>query len=205
LCKSAKDEAVRVTIASVAGATFEAFAHRHTDARDAARNRLRAARLLWSPPGLQRSELVPWASRYLLSDKSIPEALVPRLRHNLVCTPIASEILTHCLNAEAKIRTHLAGKQRTPPDSRTEQSHKRFCEGGDEFVRYPSSYPLPPVRDNDVWAFAPLGDTIAACDRASVSEKLWETVRLRNAVAHGHYVTWAHLKYATQQQRRFDS
>ena len=171
--------------------------------RDAARHRLQAQSLLWQPPGLRRLELTPWASRAMLQKEGVAESLVLALRHNLVCTPLATEVLALCLSAEARIRMQLAGEQRGEPKSETSESHARFCTGEDEFVVYPRNYPLPPARPQDVWSFAPLGDTLRAS--GAVPQRFWETVKLRNAIAHGHYVCWSHIKRAWRQLRRFDA
>lgn len=171
--------------------------------RDAARRRLQDRGLLWQPPGLRRLELVPWASRAILQTNGVAESLVPALRHNLVCTPLATEVLAQCLSAEARIRMQLTGHQQGEPKTETYDNHARFCAGHDDFVVYPRNYPLPPSRPQDLWSFAPLGDTLKAS--GAVPQRFWETVKLRNAVAHGHYVCWPHIKRAWQQLRRFDA
>lgn len=177
----------------------------HSAQRERARQHLKLGGCLWRPPGLQRYELTPWASRYLLSRPMPAQELIPRFRHNLVCMPLASEIMSHCLNAESKIRMQLAGKHVGYPGEKTADSHRTYCEGRHSSVYYPSGYPLPPDRAEDVWAFASLGEIMTACPPENVPDALWETLRLRNAVAHGHYVTWLHVRQALTQLRRFDS
>jgi hypothetical protein len=202
-CASAAAE--RMNLDSLKPMILKTFSRARGDERESARQTLQAAGALWRPPGLQRLELAPWASRHLLSTSWLPDDLVPRLRHNLVCTPIASEILTHCLNAESKIRMQLTGKQVKQPSDRTIAAHERFRAGIVGFADYPTHYPRPPTRPQDVWAFAALGETMFACSESDVGTKLWETVNLRNAVAHGDYITWTHVVSALQQLRRFDN
>ncbi len=177
---------------------------RRSSARERARQELNERRMLWRPPGIQRLELTPWASRALLGGRGVPSDLVTRLRHNLVCMPLASEILVHCTNAEARIRMQLDGRQVQPPDEKAVKNFDRYLRGESPAISYPAGHPSPPSRSQDVWQFAGLGETMRACHRDSVGEPLWETVNLRNAMAHGHYVSWAHIKSAMKQARRFD-
>lgn len=173
-------------------------------AREKARQELAQQCLLWRPPGLQRLELVPWASRALLAAGQAMGEVVPRLRHNLICAPLAAEILTQCLGVEAKIRMQLFGKQTRQPEEKTLKLFERFKEGGNAWAIYPPGHPSPPITQHDVWHFAGLGETLSACSEVERTSPLWDTVNLRNAVAHGHYVTWRHVKSAIQQARRFD-
>lgn len=172
--------------------------------RDRARQLLTEHRLLWRPPGLQRLELTPWASRAALALRSIPPELTPRLRYNLVCTPVASEILAHCLGVEAKIRMQLFGRQSLPPDDKILSLFERYKSGGNEWVFYPGSHPSPPSTDADVWQFAGLGETLRSSSSVDRGSPLWNTVHLRNSIAHGHYVTWRHVRSALIQAQRFD-
>lgn len=172
--------------------------------RQAARERLGNAKVLWRPIGSKRQELLPWVSRALLMLPDLPDQAVWALRHNLVCTPLASEIIAHCLRSEAYIRTQLHGRgSRSDLPPHVEESMDRVRNGVDDFVAYPSAYPMPPIRDQDIWAFAPLGDTLNACPRAAVSDLFRHTLRLRNAMSHGHYVTWRHVMHARHQLERF--
>ena len=176
---------------------------RHSQDRERARQELNEHKVLWRPPGIHRQELTPWASRALLARPDLPRELVARLRHNLVCMPLASEILAHCMNAEARIRMSLEGKQVRAADEKVVRSFDRFRRGESPSVVYPAGHPSPPTQAQDVWHFAGLGETMTACHEPSIS-KLWETVNLRNAMAHGHYVAWNHIKSARLQARRFD-
>jgi hypothetical protein len=185
-------------------ATVRQALDRHSADRERARQDLYEQRVLWRLPGIQRLELTPWASRALLGQPDLPRELVARLRHNLVCMPLASEILAHCMNAEARIRMQLEGMQVHAADDKAVKAFDRFRRGESSSVVYPAGHPRPPTQAHDVWHFAGLGETMHACQRESISESLWETVHLRNAMAHGHYVAWAHIKNALRQARRFD-
>ena len=185
-------------------ATIRQALDRHSPDRGLAHQQLNEQRVLWHPPGIQRLELTPWASRALLVRLDLPRELVARLRHNLVCMPLASEILAHCMNAEARIRMQLEGRQVQAADEKAVKAFDRFRRGESSAVVYPAGHPCPPTQAQDVWHFAGLGETMYACHRDSISESLWETVHLRNAMAHGHYVAWAHIKSALRQARRFD-
>jgi hypothetical protein len=182
-----------------------AMARYPSDARESARETLHHSGFTWRRPGSTRLEVVPWVCRFYLGSKGAPEALIPTLRYNLVCNPIATEILTHCFDAEARIRMQIAGRQVEAVSDTTSLQRQRFIRGEEEYVIYPPAYPLAPTRSQDVWAFASLGEALRACPSAAVSDRFWETVRLRNALAHGHYVVWAHVKLAIQQARRFDN
>jgi hypothetical protein len=174
--------------------------------RQAAREQLARMNALWRPPNSLRLEIVPWLSRALLKRRTLPGQVVWALRHNLVCMPLATEIIAHCLRTEAHIRTQLHGR----PDPLKLPEHakeglQRLRSGADDFVSYPPGYPLPPTRDVDVWAFAALGETLAACAKAAVSDLFRQTLWLRNSLTHGHYVNWLHVTHAKHQLERFEA
>jgi len=161
--------------------------------------------LLWRPPSMNGLQIVPWASRALLAMAKIPRKQVWVLRHHLVCAPVAGEILSLCLQFESHIRTKLHGRQdRNNVLPQTLVNQDRFSSGSDDSVIYPSAFPAPPIASDDVWAFASLGESLKSCPKGSVPELFWETLRLRNAIAHGHYVGWAHIRKALRMLRYFD-
>jgi hypothetical protein len=182
------------------GAELAIATGRVSTRRESSRRKLYEQRVMWEAPGLRRLTVVPWASRALLGAGDVSESVILALRYNLVCMPLATEVLAQCLDAEARIRMQTAGQQISEPRAEVVASHDRFSEGDDEFVVYPQSYPLRPSRSQDLWCFAPLGDTLRAS--GSVPQRFWETVKLRNAIAHGHYVCWTHIR-RTWQLRRF--
>ena len=109
--------------------------------------------------------------------------------------------------AEALEAKRLAERCRQNDDMLPQQardSFERFKRGNDQFVSYPTKYPAPPSRLKDAWAFATLGEVLRASPSGAVADLFFDILRLRNAIAHGHYVGWAHIKHAWQQLRRFD-
>jgi hypothetical protein len=162
--------------------------------------------LLWRPPAMNGFHVVPWASRALLKLSSLPKTQVWMLRHHLVCAPLAAEILSLCLKFESQIKTRLHGKQNDELISpKMIESHARFKAGNDDYVAYPNAFPLRPEREDDIWAFASLGENLKSCPSRFVADIYWDTLRLRNAIAHGHYVGWTHVEMARRMLAAFDS
>jgi hypothetical protein len=150
--------------------------------------------------------IVPWAARALLAIPGLPKDQVWTLRHHLVCAPIAGEILSLCLQFESQIQTKLYGRQDPSkvPDKAIE-NQDRFKSGDDDFVIYPSAFPASPTSNDDIWAFASLGESLCSCPAKAVPDLYWNTLRLRNAIAHGHYVGWHHVSKALKMLRYFDT
>ena len=159
--------------------------------------------LLWRPLGGQSLRIVPWASRYLLTLSTANPKWVWSLRNNLICGPLASEILVVCLHAESQIRTDLHGLGNRHDCGDAEISQNRFLHGCDDYVRYPKAHPAPPNRPEDIWAFASLGETLRACPPQSRNHANQAVQHLRNCVSHGHYVAWSHVKLASTALRIF--
>jgi hypothetical protein len=162
--------------------------------------------LMWRPPTMNSLHVVPWAARALLAIPGLPRKQVWALRHHLVCAPVAGEILTLCLQFESQIQTNLHGRQdRGRLSDQTIASQDRFRSGQDDFVIYPSAFPAAPDTADDVWAFASLGESLKSCPSVAVPQLYWQTLRLRNAIAHGHYVGWPHVRMALRMLRYFDT
>lgn len=165
-----------------------------------------AMNLLWRPPSMNSLHIVPWAARALLAIPGLPKEQVWALRHHLVCAPIAGEILSLCLQFESQIQTKLHGRQDPSKVSdKTTTNQARFKSGNDDFVVYPSAFPALPTSKDDVWAFASLGESLRSCPPKAVPNLYWETLQLRNAIAHGHYVGWHHISKALRMLRYFDT
>lgn len=165
-----------------------------------------ALNLLWRPPSMNSLHVVPWAARALLAIPRIPKKQIWALRHHLVCAPMAGEILSLCLKFESQIQTKLHGRQdRSKISTQTVANQDRFRSGGDDFVVYPRAFPALPNTAEDVWAFASLGESLKSCPTSAVPELFWQTLRLRNAIAHGHYVGWSHVRMALRMLRYFDT
>lgn len=169
------------------------------------RDELFAEYLFWRPPAMNSLHPVPWVSRALLAQPSLPSLHKWNLRHQLVCAPLAAEILSLCLKFESQVQTRLHGRQdRAKISEITIENHKRFKDGEDNFVVYPGAFPAPPERDEDIWAFASLGENLKSCPPAAVSDVYWNALRLRNAIAHGHYVNWCHVNSSHRMITSFD-
>ena len=165
-----------------------------------------ALNLLWRPPSMNSLHVVPWAARSLLAIPRIPKKCIWALRHHLVCVPLAGEILSLCLQFESQIQTNLHGRQdRSRVSTQTVANQDRFRSGGDDFVVYPRAFPALPNTVDDVWAFASLGESLKSCPTSAVPDLYWQTLRLRNAIAHGHYVGWPHVRKALRMLRYFDT
>lgn len=162
--------------------------------------------LLWRPPSMSSLHVVPWVARALLAMPGLPRKQVWALRHHLVCAPVAGEILSLCLQFESQIQTNLHGRQdRERLMDQTIANQERFKSGRDDFVVYPRAYPALPDTADDVWAFASLGENLKSCPTGAVPDLYRNTLRLRNAIAHGHYVGWSHVRKALRMLRYFDT
>lgn len=161
--------------------------------------------LMWRPPSMSSLQVVPWAARALLAMPKLPKKQVWALRHHLVCAPVAGEILSLCLQFESQIQTNLHGYQdRGRLSVKTIENQERFKAGHDDCVVYPCAFPALPNTADDVWAFASLGESLKSCPKSKVPDLYWQTLRLRNAIAHGHYVGWIHIQTALRMLRYFD-
>lgn len=163
------------------------------------------ARFLWRPPGLQSLRVAPLAARALLAERELQDAKRWSLRSSLVCGPLTSECLGLCQFFETQIRARLHGRDdrsRLPPA--VADRLKEFQDGNDEYVRYPTGHPAPPLRPQDILAFASFGETLTSCPRTAVSNADRRVQHLRNCLAHGHYVTWWHCRVALQLLRSLD-
>ena len=166
---------------------------------------LLAMSLMWRPPSMSSLHVVPWAARALLAMPGLPRKQVWALRHHLVCSPVAGEILSLCLRFESQIQTKLHGRQDCVKlSAQTISNQNRFKSGSDDFIVYPRAFPALPDTADDVWAFASLGENLKSCPVGAVPDLYWDTLRLRNAIAHGHYVGWPHIRMALRMLRYFD-
>lgn len=166
---------------------------------------LLAMSLMWRPPSMSSLHVVPWAARALLAMPGLPRKQVWALRHHLVCSPVAGEIQSLCLRFESQIQTKLHGRQDCGKlSAQTISNQNRFKSGSDDFIVYPRAFPALPDTADDVWAFASLGENLKSCPVGAVPDLYWDTLRLRNAIAHGHYVGWPHIRMALRLLRYFD-
>ena len=166
--------------------------------------RLFTQQLLWRPPALNSLHVVPWACRSLLAHAALPRKYVWGMRHQLVCAPLAGEILSLCLKFESQILVRIHGKRGNKTvSSDALNSQDRFKRGEDRFVVYPGAFPARPTEPDDAWAFASLGENLNSS--TSGNRPMFDNTRqLRNAIAHGHYVNWRHVELARQLLDSFD-
>jgi hypothetical protein len=161
--------------------------------------------LMWRPAGTHSPRVVPWAARALLKTASLKGREVGNLRHSLVCSPLAAEILALCLQTEQFVRSRLHNRgnlERLSADSKASAAHTRFSSGAETAIVYPNAHPSPPSRAEDIWVFASLGELFGCCPSVAVSDLDREVLYLRNGIAHGHYVGWHQVKMALKQIRR---
>jgi hypothetical protein len=153
---------------------------------------MEAAGLFWRPPGESFPRPAPWWARAALY-RDYSEPLHYLLRSCLVCAPVARDVLVRCFDLEAVDRASCT------PHPRINGSPE-LCRRFDEFLRahpesesryYPKGCPAAPRGPTD---FATYGEILARLPpephRNASRHRLR---RLRNAVAHGHYVSWATL------------
>ncbi len=163
---------------------------------EAAVTELSKAGILWRPPLSGALDVVPWACRAVLQLGRATHSLA-RLRSNLVCAPLRGEIFQLCLRAESVARQALSNKQkRDPVPDSSARALDRLVRGEDDYLHYPSGYPMPPIRTGDEWTFATFGEFLHAHQYVDVRDNHRRLLGLRNAVAHGHYITWKHVQMA---------
>jgi hypothetical protein len=155
--------------------------------------RLRCEGLIWRPPGAAAVQPVPFVARaLLLDDDDTVTPLKSLLRSCLVCKPLAHEVLARCLELEARERAIVrALGDLFAPSFDLERRWQAFNFGDSPSNRhfYPAGCPSCP---EDAWTFAPFGELLgAARRRLPKSEHRHAIRRLRNALAHGMYVSWS--------------
>lgn len=149
--------------------------------------------LIWTPQASGVPMIIPWIARGLLAEEvAWPSGARSWLRHSLVDQRLGSELLVRCIDVESLVRrqTHDAlntGALGDETQRRLDQFERGTGEG--EHAFYPRSHPSRPDEPS---AFASLGEWLTALDRGRVPHiELWHRLRiLRNALAHGHYVSW---------------
>jgi len=158
---------------------------------------LDAAGLVWRPWGTGQRAPVPWVARAMLCRNSAHHRSW-LLRNTLVCMPLVKEILGHCQNLEQQLKANVSLPQGDAGMVPNEVLGvwQRYREGRDDTTYYPRAYPSPPTRPEDVWFFASLGQFLKSQDSPLArrySDSELRLSRLRNTMAHGHYVSWKHL------------
>jgi hypothetical protein len=153
------------------------------------------AGLFWRPVGEAEARPAPWLARALLRADVCPEAGF-YLRAALVCAPLAREVLSRCFDLEARQRSiGWATRGTAIPPVEAEERFRKFQQGqpGSGAEHYPADCPAIPA---DAWAFTMFGEFLAALPLGRARQRHHHELRnLRNAVAHGHYVSWATLTH----------
>ncbi len=150
--------------------------------------------LLLDQRGTHSSMVNPWAARALIQSRSDTRAK-SFLGRSLVCTPIANELLSYCFSIEAQERA-VCSKCNLDSGLASEVAQIAFTkyinkDAFSEAAFYPSECPIAP---DSVWQFASFGELIHQTAHAfgrQRNDDRHTLRRLRNAIAHGHYVSWA--------------
>jgi hypothetical protein len=156
----------------------------------------------WRPVGESQPRPAPWLARAMLRSGECPEAGF-YLRGCLVCAPLAREVLSHCFDLEWRQRAigwAQRGTFRPPPEA--EERFRKFQQmqpgSGAEF--YPPDCPAAPA---DGWAFTVFGEFIASLPLERQQLGVHHDLRsLRNALAHGHYISWNMLMTLRRIERQ---
>lgn len=152
---------------------------------------------VWNPGGVVLP--VPWLARALLTTGAGHPPLRGLLRCALVCAPLRDAVAARCLAAESRLR---AAAEPTAPPPVEAEALLRHVEAGRayECLHYPEDAAAIP---RSAWDLVSLGDFIRALPPAHPRRGLMEDIRiLRNAVLHGHYVSWKTLVQADLIARR---
>ncbi len=153
----------------------------------------------WIPPGERWVRLVPWVARALMLQELRPKAR-SMLRANLVCAPLARSLLGRCFDLEARLRW-LAAAGAGGASADAELHQQRFARGDLSSASrfYPPNTPAQPGSALD---FESIGSLVhhLYC-QGTVPQDLKGLAALRNALAHGHYVSWASVQTLTELER----
>lgn len=157
--------------------------------------------VLWKPAGESLARPVPWMARALLLHQEAEDARF-LLRGCLVCAPLAKELLSRCFDLEARERIICwAERGDTVLPSNIQDRFRTFMEGDprSEYLFYPVGCPAAPA---DVWPFATYGELLYLLKPARQHDQHQIDLRnLRNALVHGHYVSW----HAVTMLRRIEA
>jgi hypothetical protein len=161
--------------------------------------------MLWRPRQVPGWILPGWVARAIAPQKASTDPWL--LRRSLNCTTLAGEVVALCTGLELKIRQqHLRNMEVTDLPPYAEVKLSDWYAGRDtEFVQYSSAVSLKPSKKgaawNDAWAFTDLGDLENALRQSNsrglsvpVLSALGTLRRIRNSVAHGHPVSWNHIR-----------
>ncbi len=160
-----------------AGVTVEWIATLH---------RLAVRGLYWQVGSPYEFLPAPWLARGLLQ-QAPKRHRVELLRGCLTCAPLAQDLLTVCLQLEARERGRLFVLEEDV-GSEAKEHWDRFQQGASMTYRlYPAGSPAAPAGP---WAFASFGQLLRHVRGDPHRDALYRLLELRNHLAHGHYVGW---------------
>ena len=154
--------------------------------------------LLWRQHADAAFTVAPWLARLWLR-QGCTERERPLLRNSLNCAWLSRDLLSRCLALESRIRHRhslLSGLPTNPPSDDACRPLNIACNEASGMSAYPIGHPSPPQIKRDEWLYASLGEWEAAHPSAP---GFWrDLLRIRNALAHEHYVGWRHLVEITR-------
>ena len=157
------------------------------------RGRLNNAGLLWRPLREVRLRPTPWAARAFLrrsEDLENKRQIHPLLRGCLVCAPLAREIVGRCFDLEARVRSvhgTLGGRGQMSEQCRTLWDRFQREDPNSEVRYYPKECPAWPCDESELASF---GEFLNSIKPLFYEEHHFVLLALRNALAHGHYLSW---------------
>jgi hypothetical protein len=144
--------------------------------------------LFWRPAGEPLPRPAPWWARAMLCCEN-PDTLRYLLRICLVCAPIAREVLVRCFDLEALDRAYSSPHPRINDDELCRKFEMfRLALPESESRYYPAGCPAVPHGPTDFATYGQILAFVSSDARVAARHRLR---RLRNAVAHGHYISWA--------------
>lgn len=153
-----------------------------------AAERLLDAGVLWRPAMDRPARLSAWAARAMLDVK--PDGPCRQLlRGSMICAPLARSALDACFEIEIVLRSGIRASS-VAGDTELEERYARFQS--DDPGAVGQFYPEPcPARPRSPLAFTTLGK-LAWLGEWGRRERqaILDLAALRNALAHGHYVSW---------------
>ncbi len=154
--------------------------------------------LLWRYHADAAFTVAPWLARLWLK-RGCTERERPLLRNSLNCAWLSRDLLSRCLALESRIRQRhalLSGFPANPPSEDARKPLNIACNNASSMSAYPIGHPCPPDIKRDAWLYASFGEWEAAHPAAP---GFWrDLLRLRNTLAHEHYVGWRHLVEVTR-------
>lgn len=151
---------------------------------------LNDSRLLWTVNGTGWAQPVPWLSRALLLNSLLPGAH-PFLRGTIICLYLSRELISRCLDLEARERgVCWAHRTSEHPDRDAAERFALYQQGNGSFAAtlYPKNCPAVP---RDAWPFATFGEFLNSTRPQCELVNAWHELRImRNDLVHGHYIGW---------------